>query len=89
MAIRDWHGGRIALLWLLTLALGVAASFVFVGRWFSPENPFIDRNTSFIAAVRFPLLVTASGVLVWAVVCTWLWLGKGPQDDHRTESPHK
>ncbi len=82
MAIRDWHGRRIALLWLLTLVLNVAASFVFVGPWSSSENPFIT-------AVRFPLLVTASGVLVWTVMCTWLWLGKGLQDDHRADSPHK
>jgi hypothetical protein len=63
MAIRQWHAGRITLLWLAAGLLVAFFSWV-IGPRNNPSEAFV-----------IVLLFAAIGSLVLAFVVSWIWFG--------------
>jgi len=63
MAVRQWHVGKIVMLWL---AAGLLTAF------FIWVVPYINSPSGLF---ELALIAAAVGFLVTAFVITWIWLG--------------
>ncbi len=78
MAIRDWHGGRIVLLWVLTVASGGILVAMMARPWYSADNPFISRTDSVLSVIRIPFLIGFCALSLLTLLCTWARLNRQP-----------
>jgi hypothetical protein len=68
MAIRDWHGGQLAVFWA-ALFFGIVVFYL--GANFT-DHPDLDVLQA-IFGIAF--LVAFLGGIAWGLVVTWKWFG--------------
>lgn len=88
MALRDWHKGKIALVWLLALAATVGTYWLGSGAVYRLANPFIGtlERARAVANAIAPYLSVFAFSCAFTVTWRWFSVRESPRHSPNNDS---